>query len=170
MIENGAMPEKKMTRWRRGVIPAALLLMIVSSTASAGEFGAFLTWPTPTDAWGTGFGFHAAIISLPFLQAGGEWARMGGQNSIISVSTYTAQAEFNPPFVKVQPLVGVGFGAYREGNGSVSDWGTLTALFGGLRVPIGAAKLRAEFRKVSLSGTPQLNIDKRVSLGVSFRF
>ena len=48
--------------------------------------------------------------------------------------------------------------------------GTLTTIFGGLRIPIGVAKLRAEFRKVSLSGTPKLNIDKRFSLGVSFRF
>jgi len=148
----------------------ALLLMLVSSTASAGEFGAFLTWPTPTENWGTGFGFHAAFISLPFLQAGGEWARMGAQDSLVSVSTYTAQAELNPPGLKISPFVGVGFGGYRQNDGIESDWGTLTAIFGGLRVPIGAAKLRAEFRKVSLSGAPRVNIDKRLSLGVSFRF
>jgi len=37
-------------------------------------------------------------------------------------------------------------------------------------VPIGVARLRAEFRKTSLSGTPRVNIDKRFSLGVSFKF
>ena len=155
---------------RRTLGPVVFALLMLAPRADAGEFGAFLTWPTPTANWGTGFGFHAAFISLPFLQAGGEWARMGGQNSVISISTYTAQAEFNPPGLKIQPFVGVGFGGYRQGNGSESDWGTLTTLFGGLRVPIGAAKLRAEFRKVSLSGTPELNVDKRFSLGVSFRF
>ena len=32
------------------------------------------------------------------------------------------------------------------------------------------ARLRTEFRKVGLSGTPRVNVDKRFSLGVSFRF
>jgi hypothetical protein len=155
---------------RRLVVPAVFALLAFAPRAEAGEFGAFLTWPTPTENWGTGFGFHAAFISLPFLQGGGEWARMGGENSLVSISTYTAQAELNPPGLKVQPFIGVGFGGYRENDGKTSDWGTLTTLFGGLRVPIGGAKLRAEFRKVSLSGTPKLNIDKRFSLGASFRF
>jgi hypothetical protein len=155
---------------RRRVVPLIFTLLAVAPAAQAGELGAFLTWPTPTESWGTGFGFHAAIISLPFLQGGGEWARMSSENSVISLSTYTAQAELNPPGLKVQPFVGVGFGAYREAEGNASDWGTLTTVFGGLRIPIGAAKLRGEFRKASLSGTPKLNLDKRFSLGVSFRF
>lgn len=149
---------------------AALALMLLSNAAAAGEVGGFLTLPTPTEAWKTGFGFHAAIISLPFLQAGGEWARMSGEDSLLSLSTYTAQAELNPPSLKVSPFIGVGFGAYRQSDGKQSDWGSLTTIFGGLRVPIGVARLRAEFRKVSLSGTPRANIDKRFSLGVSFRF
>ncbi|MBX7184418.1 MAG: hypothetical protein K1Y01_04655 [Vicinamibacteria bacterium] len=152
------------------LLSAALVMTVLSGSADAGELGVFLTLPTPTETWKTGFGFHAAVISLPFLQAGGEWARVSGENSLLSISTYTAQAEFNPPSLKVSPFVGVGAGAYHQNNGSNSDWGTLTAIFGGLRVPIGVAKLRAEFRKVSLSGTPRANIDKRFSLGVSFRF
>lgn len=155
---------------RRAVVSIVLALMALAPPASAGEVGGFLTWPTPTDRWKTGFGFHAAIISLPFLQAGGEWARMSGENSLLSISTYTAQAELNPPGLKISPFVGVGFGGYHQNDGKSGDWGSLTAIFGGVRVPIGLARLRAEFRKVSLSGTPQVNIDKRFSLGVSFRF
>jgi len=155
---------------RRLVVALAFSLFMLAPRAQAGELGAFLTLPTPTDKWGTGIGFHLAFISLPFLQAGGEWARVGAENSLISLSTYTAQAELNPPGMKIQPFVGVGFGAYRQPDGTSTDWGTLTALFGGLRIPIGGPKLRAEFRKVSLSGTPKLNVDKRFSLGVSFRF
>ena len=145
-------------------------MMLVSNAAGAGEIGGFLTWPTPTDSWKTGFGFHAAIISLPFLQAGAEWARMGAQDSLVSISTYTAQAELNPPGLKISPFIGLGAGGYKQNDGTQSDWGTLTTIFGGVRVPIGMARLRAEFRKVSLSGTPKINIDKRFSLGVSFRF
>lgn len=155
---------------KKRLLLAAALSALLSSSAAAGELGAFLTWPTPTDAWKTGFGFHAAIISLPFLQAGAEWARMSGEDSLLSISTYTVQAELNPPGLKVSPFVGVGAGAYHQNDGKQGDWGTLTTIFGGLRVPIGAARLRAEFRKISLSGTPRLNIDKRFSLGVSFRF
>jgi hypothetical protein len=154
----------------RRTLPAALLLGLLSNAASAGEVGGFLTWPTPTESWKTGFGFHAAIISLPFLQAGAEWARMGGENSLLSISTYTAQAELNPPGLKVSPFIGLGVGGYHQNDGKEGDWGSLTTVFGGLRVPIGMARLRAEFRKVSLSGTPKANIDKRFSLGVSFRF
>lgn len=155
---------------RRILAPALFAVMLIAPSARAGEIGAFLTLPTPTDAWKTGFGFHAAVISLPFLQAGAEFARMSGEDPLVSTSTYTAQAELNPPSIKVSPFVGVGVGAYHQNYGGQGDWGTLTAIFGGLRVPIGAARLRAEFRKVSLSGTPQVNIDKRFSLGVSFRF
>lgn len=154
----------------RRFVPAFLLVLLVANTASAGEIGAFLTLPTPTKDWKTGFGFHAAVISLPFLQAGGEFARMSGEDSLVSIETYTAQVELNPPSVKISPFVGLGIGAYRQKNGTERDWGTVNAVFGGVRVPIGAARLRAELRKISLSGTPHVNVDKRFSLGVSFRF
>lgn len=148
----------------------ALTLVLLGPSAGAGEIGAFLTLPTPTENWKTGFGFHAALISLPFLQAGAEFARVSGENLDTSIETYTAQVEFNPPSLKISPFIGVGAGGYRQKVGSLSDWGSLTTIFGGVRVPIGAARLRAEFRKVGLSGSPRLNVDKRFSLGVSFRF
>lgn len=155
----------------RLMVALALVLMVMApSSARAGEIGAFLTLPTPTLSWKTGFGFHAAVISLPFLQAGGEFARMGGEDPTVSLETYTAQVELNPPSVKISPFVGVGIGAYREKSGNSSDWGSVNSVFGGVRVPIGVAKLRAEFRKIGLSGTPRVNVDKRFSLGVSFRF
>ena len=151
-----------------GGMLAALLML--ASPSRAGEIGAFLTLPTPTMDWGTGFGFHAALISLPFLQAGGEFARMKGEDPLVSVETYTAQVELNPPSLKISPFIGLGVGAYRQKYDMVSDWGRASSIFGGVRVPIGAARLRAEFRKVSLSGTPRVNFDKRFSLGMSFRF
>jgi hypothetical protein len=151
-------------------VPAAFVLMMFAASSGAGEIGAFVTMPTPRADWNTGFGFHAAVISLPFLQAGGEYARMGGDDPLVSISTYTAQAELNPPSIKISPFIGLGVGAYHQSYGTQGDWGTLTTIFGGLRVPIGVARLRAEVRKVSLSGTPRVNMDKRFSLGVSFRF
>ena len=161
----------KPNRTRTAGASAAFLWLLFSSAPSrAGEVGAFLTWPTPTMNWGTGFGFHVAVISLPFLQAGGEFARMKGENPLVSVDTYTAQVELNPPSLKISPFVGLGVGVYRGANGDQSDWSSVNALFGGVRVPIGVARLRAEFRKIGLAGTPRVNIDKRFSLGVSFRF
>lgn len=157
-------------RIRRSLGLAGLALCLLTRTAGAGEIGAFLTKPTPTKDWKTGFGFHAALISLPFLQAGGEFARIGGTEPLTSIETYTAQVEVNPPSIKVSPFAGVGVGAYRQKFGTSSDWGSVNAVFGGVRIPIGVAKLRAEFRKISLSGKPRLNSDKRFSLGVSFRF
>ncbi|MBK5254656.1 MAG: hypothetical protein JJE39_01345 [Vicinamibacteria bacterium] len=155
---------------RRAFVGAMAALMMAASSSGAGEIGAFLTLATPTKDWGTGFGVHAALISLPFLQAGGEFARIKGEDPLVSIETYTAQVEVNPPALKISPFVGLGIGAYRQKFGAVSDWGSLNAIFGGVRVPIGAARLRAEFRKISLSGTPRVNVDKRFSLGVSFRF
>ena len=143
---------------------------LFAAPSSAGEVGAFLALPTPTDAWKTGFGFHAAIFSLPFFQAGGEFARIGAEDPAVSITTYTAQVEFNPPSLRIKPFVGVGAGAYRETVGTNTDWGTLTAIFGGLKIPVGPARVRAEVRKVSLSGTPHTSFDKRFSLGVSFGF
>lgn len=161
----------KKLRVARTLRIAALVvpLLLLGAPSSAGEIGAFLTLPTPTINWKTGFGFHAALISLPFLQAGGEFARMNAENPLTSIETYTAQVEFNPPSLKVSPFIGLGVGAYRQKFGASSDWGSVNALFGGVRVPIGAARLRAEFRKVGLSGTPRVNVDKRFSLGISFR-
>jgi hypothetical protein len=132
--------------------------------------GAFLTKPTPTKDWKTGFGFHVAVISLPFLQAGGEFARLPSKEALTSIETYTAQVELNPPSLKISPFIGIGVGAYHQKVGTSSDWGSLNAVFGGVRVPIGLARLRAEFRKVGLSGNPRKNVDKRLSLGLSFRF
>ncbi len=160
----------KQERIRRAFAPVALALVLLAGPSAAGEIGAFLTWPTPTKDWGTGFGFHGAVISLPFLQAGGEFARIRGENPLVSIETYSAQVELNPPSLKVAPFVGLGLGVYRQKNGTQSDWGSVIAVFGGVRVPIGKAKLRAEFRKISLSGTPLVNVDKRFSLGISFRF
>lgn len=145
-------------------------LLLLASPSGAAELGGFLTLPTPTKDWGTGFGFHAAVISLPFLQAGGEFARLKGEDSLTTVETYTAQVELNPPVPGISPFIGLGVGAYRQKFGGASDWGSLNSIFGGVRVPIGMARLRAEFRKVSLSGTPRVNVDKRFSLGISFRF
>ena len=159
-----------MKRHLRLKVCAALLLSLAAAPSGASEIGAFLTFPTPTKDWKTGFGFHAALISLPFLQAGGEFARMGGEDPLTSIETYTAQVEVNPPSIKISPFLGLGIGAYRQKFGNTSDWGTVNAIFGGVRVPIGVARLRAEFRKTSLSGTPRVNVDKRFSLGVSFKF
>lgn len=146
------------------------VLSLFAPSAGAGEIGGFLTLATPTKDWKTGFGFHAAVISLPFLQAGGEFARMSGEDPLVSIETYTLQVELNPPSFKIAPFVGLGLGAYRQKFGNSSDWGSVNAVFGGVRVPIGVARLRAEFRKAGLSGTPRVNVDKRFSLGVSFRF
>ena len=88
----------------------------------------------------------------------------------MSIQTYTAQIELNPPSPKISPFIGIGVGAYRQKFGETSDWGSVNAVFGGVRVPIGVARLRAELRKTSLSGTPRVNVDKRFSLGVSFKF
>mgnify|MGYP000237282006 CR=1 FL=1 len=159
-----------MKRTGRLIGSAALLLSLLAAPSQASEIGAFLTMPTPTRDWKTGFGLHAALISLPFLQAGGEFARMGGEDPLVSVETYTAQVELNPPSLKISPFIGIGVGAYRQKFGDTSDWGSVNAVFGGVRVPIGVARLRAEFRKTSLSGTPRVNVDKRFSLGVSFKF
>lgn len=152
------------------IVWALLMMSLFAARSGASEIGAFLTFPTPTKDWKTGFGFHAALISLPFLQAGGEFARMKGEDPLVSIETYTAQVEVNPPSIKVSPFVGLGIGAYRQKFGDTSDWGSVNSIFGGVRVPIGVARLRAEFRKTSLSGTPRVNVDKRISLGVSFKF
>ena len=95
---------------------------------------------------------------------------MKGENPLVSIETYTAQVELNPPSVKISPFVGIGVGAYRQKFGTQSDWGSVNAVFGGVRIPIGAARLRAEFRKIGLSGNPRVKMDKRFSLGISFRF
>ena len=160
----------KNTQGRLRLLALTVVVAFSPGLVSAGEIGAFLTLPTPTKDWGKGFGFHAAVISLPFLQAGGEFARMKAEDSLSTIETYTAQVELNPPSVKISPFIGVGVGAYRKKTGTDSDWGSVNAVFGGVRVPIGAANLRAEFRKVGLSGSPKPNVDKRFSLGVSFRF
>ncbi len=153
------------------ILPAAVVaFLLLAPSSRAGEIGAFLTVPTPTLDWKAGFGVHAAVFSLPFLQAGGEFARVKGENPQVSIETYTAQVEVNPPSLVISPFVGIGVGAYRQKDAASSDWGSLNAIFGGLKVPIGPAQVRAEFRKIGLSGAPRVNVDKRFSLGVSLGF
>jgi hypothetical protein len=153
------------------VVAAALLALVLGSPASAGDVTAFIGQPSPTDVWGRGYG---ATLSSTWFQAisfEGEAARMRGDATDASMTSFTGSALLAPPIGLVTPYGGLGIGLFRQSLGTRSDTGVVRALVLGLKVKLGSLLLvKGEYRSLHLSGEPLLPMTRRVSLGAGISF
>ncbi|HEU0106745.1 MAG TPA: hypothetical protein VFT38_11280 [Vicinamibacteria bacterium] len=159
-------------RWRRAPRIALILMipMAVPGLARAGDITAFVALPAPTDTWGRGYG---ATISSTWFQAvslEGEAARVPGDRTDAAMTSFTAAALLAPPIGKLTPYGGVGVGVFRQTLGTESDTGTLKAFILGAKVQFGLVVLKGEYRRITLSGTPLLNMTARISAGAGIAF
>ena len=132
---------------------SALLALAVSAgsgRADAGDVTAFLTLPAPTDTWGRGYG--AALTSTWFqaLSFEAEAARLPGDLTDASMTSFTASAFLAPPIGAFTPYAGMGVGVFRQTVSTDSDVGTLKAYALGVKVKIGLVVVKGEYRKVSV--------------------
>jgi hypothetical protein len=149
---------------------AGLGLLLGSSRAAAGDVTVFATLPSPSEDWNRGYG--AALTSTWFqaINLEGEAARMPGEVGNANMTSFTGSALLAPPLGVIVPYGGVGIGLYRQTVGSTSDTGVLRCFVVGLKVKLGLALVKGEYRRISLSGEPLLPMDRRLSFGAGVSF
>ncbi|HYU43248.1 MAG TPA: hypothetical protein VEQ84_13960 [Vicinamibacteria bacterium] len=159
-------------RWRRAPRIALILMisMAVPGLARAGDITAFVALPAPTDTWARGYG---ATLSSTWFQAvnlEAEAARLPGDRTDAAMTSFTAAALLAPPIGVLTPYGGVGVGLFRQTLGTDTDTGTLKAFILGAKVKLGLVVLKGEYRRITLSGTPLLNMTARISAGAGISF
>jgi hypothetical protein len=149
---------------------AGLGLLLGTSPAAAGDVTVFATIPSPSEQWNRGYG--AALTSTWFqaINLEGEAARMPGDVGNANMTSFTGSALLAPPLGAIVPYGGVGIGLFRQTVGSTSDTGVLRCFVLGLKVKVGLALVKGEYRRISLSGEPLLPMDRRISFGAGVSF
>jgi hypothetical protein len=164
------------TSWR--LAPAALLILACAMAvlapapqAAAGDVIVFAALPSPTDTWSHGWG--AAISSTWFriLNFEGEGARLPGDSADASMTSFMGSALVAPPVGFLTPYGGLAIGVSRQTLGPLSNTGVIRALVLGLKVKIGPVfVIKGDYRRLSFSGAPLLEMTHRVSAGAGIAF
>src|SRR3954463_15487968 len=92
---------------------ATALLAAAPEPADAGDITAFIAQPAPTSIWSRGYG---ATLSSTWFQAialEGEAARLPGDSTDASMTSFTGSALLAPPIGIVTPYGGLGVGLFR---------------------------------------------------------
>jgi hypothetical protein len=148
-----------------------LLLAGTPRPAAAGDVTAFVALPSPGDQWDHGFGAALSSTWFNVVTFEGEAARIPGETTDNGMSSFTASALLSPPVGALTPYGGVGVGLFRQNVGSDSDIGRLRAWIVGAKVKIGGLiVVKAEYRRLELSGNPPLDMDSRISAGAGIAF
>lgn len=159
---------------RRGLLASALVLMAAlgaADPARAGDIIVFVSQARPQGIWDRGYG--AALTSTWFrvISLEGEAARTPGGSSEQSMTMFTGSAMLAPPIGILTPYGGVGVGLFRQTVGPDSELGSLKARVVGLKLRLGGLLvIKAEYRRLDLSGEPPLLIDERYSAGAGISF
>jgi len=157
-------------------IPLAAAALAVAVLApprevAAGDVIAFVAQPSPTDTWALGFGAAISSTWFKLLNFEGEGARLPGDSSGISMTSFTGSALVAPPIGFITPYGGLGIGLFRQTLGTLSDTGVMHALIFGVKVKIGPVfVIKGEYRRQNLSGNPLLEMTHRVSAGAGIAF
>lgn len=157
---------------RAATIGTASFLLLAGSArpAAALELTAFVSDARPS-VWGTGVGGTLSSTWFKVACFEAELARQPGVPVDSSMTTFTASALLAPQIGPVTPFGGFGVGIYRQSRGDSRENGTLKTFVLGAKVKVGGlVVIRAEYRAISLAGTPLLDLDKRVSAGIGISF
>jgi hypothetical protein len=157
------------------VLALALLGFTFHATpARGGDVTAFLSTANPSEAWGGGWGGALSSSWFEVLAFEAELAWQSGDAAVdldeLKMTSFTASGLVAPPIGLITPYAGVGFGLFRQSLGSESDTGRVRAFILGAKLSVGVVVLKAEYRKLELSGEPLLDIDTRWSVGGGVSF
>jgi hypothetical protein len=157
---------------RRGVVAVlvASALLGPSAVASAGDAMVFAAWPSPGDAWARGYGASLSSTWFQVVSFEGEAARIPGETPDGNMTSFTGSVLLAPPVAFLTPYGGLGIGLFRQTLGTLSDTGTLRTTILGAKVKAGLLVVKVEYRRFSLSGTPLIPMDHRVSAGAGISF
>jgi hypothetical protein len=161
---------------RRPVLLALLLVLGVSASTSAGEVSAFVGVSSPGETWARTLGGTFSTTWFQVLALEGELARTRGEREDDGMTSITGCALVAPPIGVFTPYAGLGIGAFRQTSvgatsaRELSDHGVLRAFIVGVKLKLGLAVVRGEYRQINLGEEPLLPMDRRVSLGAGIRF
>jgi hypothetical protein len=155
--------------WR---LPLLLLtgLCGLASDARAGDAIVFATLPSPSELWSRGYGASLSSTWFQVVSFEAEAARMPGATTDRNMTSFTAGAMLAPRIGFLTPFGGLGIGLFRQTLGTLSDTGTLRASFVGAKARVGLLVVKAEYRWLTLSGSPLIRLDHRVSAGAGISF
>jgi opacity protein-like surface antigen len=146
-------------------------VLSAAAPARAGDVTAFVALPSPSESWNHGFGAALSSTWFNVVTFEGEAARIPGETTDAGMSSFTASALLSPPVGAFTPYGGIGVGLFRQNLGSEADIGQLKAWIVGAKVKLGGLiVLKAEYRRLDLSGTPLLDMDSRISAGAGIAF
>jgi hypothetical protein len=161
-------------RQRIGARLAGLLsvtcLVGATAPAPAAELTAFVGRPSPTELWGKAYGATLTTTWFSLLALEAEAARHRGETEQSGMTLFTASAFLAPAIGRIVPYGGPGVGVFHQSVGSLSDTGTILTFALGARLKLGPLVLRAEWRRLGLSGEPLLPADDRYSAGIGVSF
>ena len=163
-------PSRGRPGWAMRAALISMISMALPGLARAGDITAFVALPAPTDTWGRGYGATLSSTWFQAINVEGEAARLSGDRTDAAMTSFTAAALLAPPIGVLTPYGGVGVGVFRQTLGSVSDTGTLKAFILGAKVKLGLVVIKGEYRKITLSGTPLLDMTARISAGAGISF
>ena len=153
------------------LVACAACVVAPSRPAAAGDVIVFAALPSPTDTWNHGWG--AAISSTWFriLNFEGEGARLPGDSADANMTSFMGSALVAPPVGFLTPYGGLAIGVSRQTLGPLSNTGVIRALVLGVKVKIGPVfVVKGDYRRLSFSGAPLLEMTHRVSAGAGIAF
>ena len=153
------------------LVACAAAVVAPCRPAAAGDVIVFAALPSPTDTWNHGWG--AAISSTWFriLNFEGEGARLPGDSVDANMTSFMGSALVAPPVGFLTPYGGLGIGVSRQTLGPLSNTGVIRALVLGVKVKIGPVfVVKGDYRRLSFSGSPLLEMTHRVSAGAGIAF
>jgi hypothetical protein len=145
-------------------------LITFGAAAEAGDLTVFLTRAHPSDPWGKGYGAALGSTWFRVVTLEAEVARIPGSLQDTGMTSLSGAALLTPPLPIFTPYGGVGVGVYRQSIGGDNDLGTLKSVILGAKMSLGLLVIRADYRKLRLSGTPALAMDSRLTAGAGISF
>ena len=87
------------------------------------------------------------------------------------MTSFMGSALLAPPVGIFTPYGGLGIGLFRQSLGTLSDTGVVRALVLGVKVKVGpVVVVKGEYRRLTLSGNPLLEMTHRISAGAGIAF
>jgi hypothetical protein len=148
------------------------LFLLAATPARAVEATLFVSYSYPRDNWGYGWGADLSFSILKLAVLGVEGARQTSPFYGTTMTYFTGHALLALPVRNATLYGGVGSGlVYQGASGSLgSDFGALNALILGGKLRVQVLVLKAEYRRIGLTGTPTLPLDDRLSFGAGIGF
>lgn len=157
---------------RRSLVAASAVFGLLGAADSswAGDVTAFVTLPSPDDAWARGFGAALTTTFFGVTAVEFEAARVPLETATGTMTSFTANALVQIPIAALVPYFGLGFGVYRQSVADLGETSGVGTFVAGAKLKLGLLVVRGDYRRLNLHGEPLLPMDSRVTFGAGISF